>query len=482
MKGRGFGLVAAVVAAGLLGGCQVGPAFRAPKPPIPPRFTATAASAAPTWPKPGWWQGFGSPELSGLIEAARQHNFSVREAIAQLEIANAEVLGAGAPLLPMISAAGSGSFSQFGSQAASNSSTLGRGGFGGNKNIDTRQFAASFDASYQLDFWGKNRDALEAAQANAAAAGFNAATVALTAEAAVATTYFQALAFADQLRTARQNLAAARGLLAQLRGEFRAGVTDEPTVAQQAALVASEAATIPNYISEYRQEVIALGTLTGQAPEYLRVNGGSLDTLVVPVVHPGLPSQLLSRRPDVAEATENLVAANANVRGAIAAFFPAISLTGSAGWQSAALNTLFSPGSLLLSAATSIAQPIFDGGTLLSGLRVDRATYREDVAAYEAAVVQAFSDVETTLTALHYATRQEALQARAVAEARAALAAAEAQLRAGVVDIGTVLNAEQTLLSDENTLITARLTRLDAAANLYKALGGGWEVPGNQEQ
>ena len=475
---RPGGGIAAVVAAGLLAGCQVGPAFRAPQPPVPARFDAAApASAPPAWPEPGWWRNFGSPELSLLVERARQHNFSVRVAVAQLEIANAQVLGAAAPLLPTLSAGGAGSFSQTGPGAAGIS---GAGGFASNKNIDTRRFSATLNASYEIDFWGKNRDALEAAEANAAAAGFNAATVALTAEAAVATTYFQLRAYADELRTAQQNLAAARGLLTQLQAELAAGVVDAPTVAQQAALVAAEEATIPNLTSLYRQEGIALGTLTGQAPEFLQVTGGSLDTLTVPVIHPGLPSQLLSRRPDIAQATANLIAANANVRGAIAAFFPSISLTGSAGWQSAALNTLLSPGSALLSAAASLAQPIFDGGALLSTLRVDRATYNEYVAQYEAAVVQAFSDVETALTALHYATLQEVLQTRAVAQAQAALIAAEAQLRAGVIDIGTVLNAEQTLRTDQNTLILVRLIRLDAAVNLYKALGGGWEQPANQ--
>ena len=471
--------------AGLLAGCQVGPAFRLPATAVPPQFTARlgasgAANAPPAWPRPGWWRKFGSAELSGLVGAARAHNFSIREAVAQLEIANAEVLGAGAPLLPTLGATGNGSFSQAGSATSSGSAA--RFAAAGRKNIDTRQFAASFNASYQLDFWGKNRDALQAAEASAAAARFNTATVALTVEASVATTYFQALADSDQLRTARRNLVAARGLLAQLRAELAAGIADAPTVAQQAALVAAEAATIPNLTSAYRQQVIALGTLTGQAPEFLHVAGGSLGAVHVPRIRPGLPAELLSRRPDIAQARAVLEAANANVRGAIAAFFPAISLTGTLGWQSAALDQLFAPGSLLLSAASSITQPIFDGGALLATLRVDRGTWDQDVAQYEAAVVQAFSDVETAMTALHYATRQEALQARAVARARAALVAAEAQLRAGVVDIGTVLNAEQTLLSDQNTLITARLTRLDAAVGLYKALGGGWVLPTAQEQ
>ncbi len=453
----------------LLAACQVGPAFRAPRPPVPARFDATPEATPEAAPNALWWRDFGSPELSALIAAARTRNFSLRVAVAQLEIANAQVLGAGAPLLPSLSAGGSGSFSQ-----------SGPGTTGAAKNIDTRRFALNFQASYELDFWGKNRDALRAAEANADAARFNIATVTLTEEAAVATTYFQALADSDLLATARQNLTAARGLLAQLRAELAVGVTDAQTVAQQAALVASEAATIPNLQSLYRQQVIALGTLTGQAPEFMAVQGGSLRAIHAPLIHPGLPDQILARRPDIAQATANLIAANANVRAAIAAFFPTVTLTGSAGWQSAALEALISPGSALLSAAASVTQPIFEGGALLAALRVDRATYRELVAQYEAAVVAAFSDVETTLTALHYATIQEALQARAVDRARAALTAAEAQLQAGTVDIGTVLNAEQTLLSDQNTLITARLTRLDAAVNLYKALGGGWEWPRNQ--
>lgn len=146
-----------MVAAGLLAGCQVGPAFRSPTLAVPPRFAAASpANAPPTWPKPGWWRAFGSPELSSLVEAARQHNFSVREAIAQLEIANAEVLGAGAPLLPNISASGSGSFSQFGTGAAGSSSGSSRfSSVGGNRNIDTHTYAAGFNASYELDFWAR---------------------------------------------------------------------------------------------------------------------------------------------------------------------------------------------------------------------------------------------------------------------------------------------------------------------------------------
>ncbi|MGC9269116.1 efflux transporter outer membrane subunit [Acidiphilium sp.] len=477
---RPLRLIAIMAAPLALAGCVVGPAFHAPRLAVPTAFVSPAAGAAPAWPRPGWWRHFGSPELDTLVAAARQHNFSVIEAIDQLEAANAQVEVSGAPLLPSLTASGSGNFQQAGASAAgaSSSSSFSKfGGAGSGKNATTHNYAASFQASYQLDFWGKTYDALRAAQANAAAAQFNAATVALTEEAAVATTYFQTLAYQDELAIARQNLAAAQGLLDQLNAEFKAGVVDQPTVAQQAALVAAERATIPNLVSELRQQALGLGILTGQAPEFLRVHGGSLGTIHVPDLRPGIPAQLLTRRPDVAEAEATLIAANATVRGAIAAFFPSITLTGSAGWQSNALDALFAPGSMLLSAVSSLSQPIFEGGALSGALNVDRATYREDVAKYEQAVVQAFTDVETAMTALHYATSQEHLQRIAVARARAALEGAKGQLRAGVVDVSTVLNAEQTLLSDQNTLEQARLTRLDAAVNLYKAMGGGWVLP-----
>jgi outer membrane protein TolC len=191
----------------------------------------------------------------------------------------------------------------------------------------------------------------------------------------------------------------------------------------------------------------------------------------------GLPAQILERRPDIAEAQENLIAANAKVRGAIADFFPAINLTGSTGWTSTALNAVLAPGSLLLSAAASVTQPIFEGGALTGELAVARATYKEDVAIYEESVVQAFTDVDTALNSLHYATEHERREAEAVAEARAALQAVRAQLAAGIVDVSAVLTAEETLLTNENSYTQAQLARLDAAVSLYEALGGGWQMP-----
>ena len=399
---------------------------------------------------------------------AEQRNFTIRIAVAQLEAANAEVQVLGAPLLPTLSANGNGQWQR---------APRARVPFGTVQGLGNRQFSASLQASYELDFWGKNRDALRAAEASAAASRFNRDTVALTALSAVATTWFQIVADHAALTIGLRNLAVAQTLLAQLKAELFAGTTDAVVVDQQAALVASERATIPTLRSQWRQEMLALGILIGKSPKLLPLPKRRLASLTVPKIGSGLPAQLLERRPDVAQAEANLIAANANVRGAIADFFPTISLTGSSGWTSSALDSLLAPGSLLLSAATSVSQPIFEGGALMGRLAVARATYREDVALYEETVVQAFTDVDTALTALHYATQHERREAQAVAEARTALHAVRAQLAAGIVDVSTVLNAEQTLLTDENSYTQAQLTRLDAAVSLYKALGGGWHAP-----
>ncbi len=454
------------LALALLSGCAVGPGFHAPRPAMPTRFTSAPQDATPQWPSKTWWRGFHSAPLDHFIQAAERHNFSIRIAAAQLQAANAQVEIAGAPLLPSVSASGNAQWQRVPHPGAAS--------IGGRN--PSPFYGASVQASYLVDLWGENRDALRAALEDAAASRFNRDTVALTEVTAVATTWFQILADRAALAIGLRNLGAADRLLKQLQTEFTAGTVDAVTVAQQAALVASERANIPVLRSQLRQETLGLGILVGKPPEQLSIPREHIGALRVPPVMPGLPSRLLRRRPDVAQAEATLIAANANVRAAIASFFPSITLTGSASTSSAALDTLLSPGSLLLNAATSISQPLFEGGRLMGDLAVSRAVYREDVAIYEQTVVSAFTDVEQSLTALHYATIQERRQARAVREARHALAAIRAQLKAGIVDVSAVLTAEETLLGDENAYTQAQLTRLDAAIHLYQALGGGWRL------
>ncbi len=220
----------------------------------------------------------------------------------------------------------------------------------GNASVDLHSYNAVLNAGYELDFWGRNRAARQSAVASAMFSRFDQQTVALTVVTDVATTWFNALAFADRLAVARGNLAAAEQTLAVIRGRFDAGTASALDVAQQDALVAGERATIPNLANQMEQQVIALGILTGRPPERIAVRPNTLTKLTLPPVASGLPSELLSRRPDIASAEALLVAQNFNITVARAAFFPSITLTGSAGYQAAALNRLLMPGGALASA------------------------------------------------------------------------------------------------------------------------------------
>ncbi len=458
----------------LLAGCNLGPFYQRPGAPIPDRFRADEPNGAAIWPAPDWWRGFGSPQLDGLISDAAAHNQTIAVAVAQIREADAAVRVAGAPLLPTLNGTGNQSWERVGSGAGTRSSFAGTGG---SRYLDLRSYSLELNASYELDFWGKNLATLQAAQASAIAARYTAAVVALTAVTSVGTTYFEALGTRDQLRVAQQNLAAAEDVLKAIQGQFAVGTASALDLAQQQALVDGLRAVIPSLRNTLEQDVVGLGILTGRPPETITLDAGSLDTMPFPVVAAGLPSELLARRPDVAEAEANLIAQNGSVRAARAAFFPTIALTASGGVSSSALSLLFGPGSAILSMGSSVVQTIFDNGALAGAYQQARARFDELAADYRQAVLQSFTDVENALTAVRYTTEQEALQRQAVASAQRAETISRAQMAAGTVNIITVLNAETTLFGDLNTLEQIRLARFLALVELYKALGGGWTLP-----
>lgn len=469
-----------------LAGCDVGPDYHKPATAVPVAFTSPGASTgsgkpgdgpAPLWPSHSWWEGFGSPDLNRLEQEAIAHNYTVQSAIAAVEAADAAVRVAGGALLPTVSGSPGVSWSQVnttGSAGAvvNSNNTITASGSGV---VDTRTYSATLSASYEVDFWGKNRATLKAAEASAMSARYAAQVTALTIVADVANTYFSALAYQDELEVARRNLATAEQLLKVEQGRLAAGYASVLDVAQQAALVAGQRANIPNLVSLERQEVIALGILVGRPPEEITINPGSLKTLGIPPAVPGLPLELLRRRPDVAEAEANLIAAVATTRAARAALFPSLTLSGSIGWENGAIAGLLTPQSLVIDAAASVTQTLFDNGALSGQVAEDRALAKEKAASYQEAVLQAYTDVETALTQLHYATQQQQLEETAVQQATLASNVARAQLNAGTVDITTLLSAQQTQLTDENTLVTVQLARFQASVALMQALGGGWQ-------
>jgi outer membrane protein, multidrug efflux system len=468
---RAIGLGIGVAALLVLAGCDLGPDYHRPALEIPPAYRASTVTAAAAWPSADWWRGFGSPELDSLIAQAQSANFDLLAAIARVQQADAQVRIAGAPLLPSLNASAGANWTQ------ESLASFGRTGRGSAGNIDLRDYTAGLNAAYAVDFWGKTLASRQAAVANAMFSRYDQQTVALTVVTSVASTWFNALGFADQLTVTQNNLADAEQTLAVIRGRLAVGTASALDVAQQESLVQGVRATIPNLRSQMEQQLIGLGILIGRPPEAVTVRPGTLATLALPDVAAGLPSGLLERRPDVASAEAQLIAANFDVKSARAAFFPQIQLTGSAGFENVTVGTLFGPGAFLTSAAASLTQPLFDGGTLRGQLEQAKGRRAELLEDYRKAVVQSFTDVDNALVAWRYTTEQEGLQRVATETAHRAVDIARVQMEAGTADVTTVLTVETTYYGDENTLVQIRLARVQALLSLYKALGGGWKQP-----
>ncbi|WP_367276889.1 efflux transporter outer membrane subunit [Bradyrhizobium sp.] len=414
-----------------------------------------------------WWRGFRSGELTSLMDAAQLHNLDIAVAIAEIVQADAQVGVSGAPLLPQVTGAASAE--------QNHPSSLGTTG-GGSSTFNT--FSTSLTASYMLDFWGKNRATLYAAEENATASRYNREVVTLTTVVTVANTYFQILAAQDQVRVTRENLAAAERILGLIKNQFNAGTASQLDVSQQEALVATERAAIPPLEVTRDQNIAALALLVGKAPANFAVHGGSTSRIAVPRVTPGLPSELLYQRPDIRQAEAQLAASNFSVESARAAFFPQIQLTGQTGFQSTALASLFTPGAWFYTLTASLTQPIFDGFLLESQLKQAKGVQLQNLQAYRKAVLSAFADVEKALIALQKFTLQERLQSEVVAASQKAFDVAEKQLRGGTINLITVLQAQQTLFTAQNNLVQVRLSKLLAATSLFQALGGGWTPSG----
>ncbi len=463
-------------ASSMLAACTLGPDYVRPTVDIPGSFDATSATAAAAWPAQGWWSNFKSPELDGLINRSRIYNTDLNAAVARVIQADAQVRVSGSPLLPTVNGNASSTYNRSGIGSNSRRSTVGLGS--SNTYFDTRSYSVGLEASYDLDLFGRNRALLAAAQATAVATRFDQETVALSVVSSVASTYFQLLAAQDRLRVAERNLRSAEQILGAYRARLTVGTANLLDVSQQEALVAGQRAQLPAFRNSIEQNRSALGILVGLPPERLDIKGGSLEALPLPVVAPGLPSELLARRPDVAYYEALLQAQNANMRAARAAFFPDITLTASGGLTSAALSSITGPGTLVAQLGAQLLQPIFDNGLRTGQLEATKGRYAELLSDYQKAVLQAFTDVEQSLTGLQLITEQERLERIALAVAQRSADIAGAQLQAGTIDIITSLNTQTTLYNYLDALTQIRLSRFQYLLNVYKALGGGFTVSG----
>ncbi len=371
---------------------------------VPPGFTAPMAADGPIWPEATWWTNFKADELGPLEETAQKENLDLAQAAARVLQAEASDGVAFSGLLPTANL--SGGYNRQGANSAIPRAS--------------NTFSAGLGASYQQNFFGQQYFQLQAARENLRAARYAQATVGISITSEVADQYFIVLSLRERITIARQNIDAAKRILAITQAKVSSGVSSNLDLAEQQAVVAQQESRLPGLIESEREARYALAILLGRAPEGLDVKAQNLDNIVSPSLRPGLPSDVLLRRPDVANAEASLFAAHANVDAARAAFFPSLSLTGNGGYSSNVIDSLINPGNLVWSIGASVAQTIFDGGLVKAQSDLARAQQTELLAAYRKTVFSAFSEVESALGTVQSASDQLVLldaQVKADAEA-----------------------------------------------------------------
>lgn len=451
----------ALAAALALAGCAVTSPRLEPAVPVPAAWNEAQAVPGATVPSE-WWQSFQSRELAGLVEAALAGNPDLAAAAERVRQAEAQVRIAGASLLPTLDLT---------------AGTSRREQRGGQPRLVNESTTATLVAAYELDLWGRLASGVTAARSGLAATDYDRETVRLTLTASVAVAYFDLLSLRGRIAIARQNLAIAERVLAVVDARVRNGAASPLDLARQRTAVLNLRAAIEPAELQERQTLAALAVLVGRPPEGFVVAAQSLAGLAVPAVAPGLPAEVLVRRPDIAASEARLAAANANVAAARAALLPSITLTGAAGYASASLLSFGSSSATVLTIAAALAQPIFDGARRQATVDLNAARERELLELYRATILSSFADVESALAAAAFTANQERFQEEAVREARRALALAEIRYREGADDLLVVLDAQRTAFTTEDQLAQTRLARLQASVGLYRALGGGWIGP-----
>lgn len=450
----------------LLGGCSLVPAYERPRVDLAPRWNSYQASPleATVPVRSGWWRSFGDPALSALEDRALRDSPTLAQARARIDQARGTAQSAGAALYPTVSLNGTLD------RVHNGSGTTAKVGSGSS---NTQSLFAQ--AGYELDFWGRNRAAGDAAQALAQASVYDADTVALTLTASVADTYFQLLSLRERLRLAQGIADDAQRLLVLVQSQADLGVASGLQVAQQRSAAASFAAALPPLQQQLEQNSHLLAVLVGATPEQFALADGGVQAVGVPQPQAGLPASILQRRPDIRAAEARLQGANFDIGAARAAFYPNLTLTANAGVTSAALGHLLSSNPVL-DIGAALAQTLFDGGQRQGQLTVSQGRATELAAAYRGTVLGALQEVEDGLSATVHQRELEAAAQDAASAAQRASTLAEAQYRLGSSDFLNVLTAQRTRAQAQDALLQARLGRLQAAVGLFRTLGGGFDA------
>jgi multidrug efflux system outer membrane protein len=472
--GTGKAVLAAVTAAFVLGGCiTLGPNYTRPQEPLPDAFKEAGPwrEAAPQElvARGNWWEIFNDPDLNELETQARKSNLALQAAAARVQQAQAIAGYAKSVLYPEVNFNPSATRSGISKTRPDQPSKQ-----PANVAYDINDFRVPLYASYEVDLWGKLRRLNEAAAAQTQASVAAYYTVLLTLEGDIATTYFVLRTVDEDLRILRANIDLrknARDLVAARRKGGLVSDLDLTRVEAELAFTQADAEAAAKRRIELQN---SLAVLVGTPPEQFQVSEQGFE-MKPPVIPVGLPSDLLERRPDIAQAERLLAARNAEIGIAKAAYFPSIRLTSAVGFESFDLGQLLDRDSLIWSMGASLWQPVFNAGRI--GQDVDRAkaVYEENLAVYRDRILRAFQEVESGLAGLRILSQQAEYQAIALTNANKATQFASARYRSGLVGLLDVIDAQRTGLQAERQALQVQSSRMLSSVALIKALGGGWD-------
>ena len=458
-------------AIGLLGllysGCTVGPNYKKPKVAVPPTYRGSSldAQAKPELTSFGdqkWWDTFQDETLRDLIQTALKQNYDVQIAATRILQARAQLGIARADQFPTVQGAAS----------AANERTpqvVGRPA------IETGASQLSVALAWELDFWGKFRRASESARANLLAQEWAQRAVISSLVSDVATAYFQLRELDLELEISRQTLASRRDSLGLTQILADGGATSLLDVRQAEQLVYGAAATIPDLERRIEQQENFISILLGTNPQAIARGRKLVDQPHPPQVPAGLPSTLLQRRPDVLQAEQQLVAANAQIGVAKADYFPHISLTAEGGYQSSALTSLFAAPAGLWSVGGSAVQPIFEGGRIRNRVRFAEAQTEEAKLFYQRTVQEAFREVSDSLVAYRKSQEFRAQQELLTHSAEEATKLSKMRYKGGATSYLEVLDSDTRYFIAQLSLAQAQLRELESFVQIYRSLGGGWQ-------
>jgi outer membrane protein, multidrug efflux system len=455
------------LAAVMLAGCMVGPDYERPQTPLPTAYpdepTASATAAAPAPIRTDWWTLYDDATLNSLLATALTDNLDVVFAVARIEEADADLREVNASLFPEIDLGATGARSRASGNIASPTPVP-----------LSNDFRVALSTSFEIDFWGRLRRQVESARAQALATHYAKDVVTLSLAGLTTQTYFSLRSLDAQIAATRETLKTRQDYLQIVRRRAESGLASDLDLNQALGAASDAAAQLKDLVRQRRIAEHLLGTLTGKLG--LKLPAGDLAQLPVPPVPPmGLPSTLLERRPDIREAEENLVSANALIGAAKAALLPRISLTGALGGESDELGTLLNTGGRIWSIGFALAQPIFTAGRLSAEVDATTARQKQAVATYQKSIQTAFQEVADALTNVEQTAASASDLQTSVDASSNALRLATRRYEAGYSNYLDVLDAQRSLNVSQLALIRNQQALLSATVDLMKALGGGWQ-------